>query len=196
LAQAPDSPASLAEAVDVLAVGSVEPPTLAALAARLSLHVELPCHVGPPLEGDFARVKGREQLDAGALLAALEPRAGTRRRILVGVAAEDIAIPVFTFVFGLARQGGPACVVSLARADPAFYGLPADERLRDERVVAEIRHELGHLAALEHCADRSCLISFAGSIERADARGARFCEACRARLPAWLAYQPGAPVAS
>jgi predicted Zn-dependent protease len=39
-------------------------------------------------------------------------------------------------------------------------------------------------------------MSFAGSIERADARGARFCEACRARLPAWLAYQPGAPVAS
>ena len=104
----------------------------------------------------------------------------------MGVAEADIAVPVFTFVFGLARQGGRACVVSLARADPSFYGLPADPLLRDARVVAEIRHELGHLATLEHCPDRGCLMSFAGSIERADARRRDFCGACRERLPEWL----------
>ena len=76
--------------------------------------------------------------------------------------------------------------MSLARADPSFYGLPADQDLRDERAVAEILHELGHLATLEHCPDRGCLMSFAGSIERVDARGAEFCGSCRARLPHWL----------
>jgi archaemetzincin len=182
----PTPSARLAEAIDLVPVGELAAGTLEALAARLSQSIELPCHVGPSLAaGPMAKVRGRDQLDANLLLGALEARAADRR-LLVGVAAQDIAIPVFTFVFGLARQDGPACVVSLARADPTFYGLPADPGLRDERVVAEIRHELGHLATLEHCPDRTCLMSFAGSIERADARGAFFCGSCRERLPAWL----------
>ena len=94
------------------------------------------------------RIPNRDQLDANALLEALEARAARDARLLVGVTAEDIAIPVFTFVFGLARQGGRACVVSLARTDPSFYGLPPDPALRDERAVAEVLHEMGHLATL------------------------------------------------
>ena len=184
----PTAGARLAEAIDLVPVGELPKGTLEALAARLSLKLELACHVGPSHGLPLAPIPGREQLDANALLGALEART-TDERLLVGVAAEDIAIPVFTFVFGLARQGGRACVVSLARADPEFYGLPTDPVLRDERVVAEIRHELGHLATLEHCPDRSCLMSFAGSIERADARGAEFCPSCRERLPRWLAGQ-------
>ena len=93
---------------------------------------------------------------------------------------------MFTFVFGLARQGGTACVVSLARTDPEFYGLPRDAELRDGRAVCEILHELGHLATLEHCADRGCLMSFAGNIEKVDTRGSQFCGSCAARLPHWL----------
>jgi archaemetzincin len=181
----PTAGARLAEAIDLVPVGELPKGTLEALAARLSQRVELACHVGPDLGLPLARIPGRDQLDANALLEALETR-GRDERLLLGVAGEDIAIPVFTFVFGLARQGGRACVVSLARADPTFYGLPADPQLRDERVVAEIRHELGHLAMLEHCPDRRCLMSFAGSIERADARGTEFCASCRERLPKWL----------
>jgi archaemetzincin len=181
--------AAAAEAIDMAPVGELPAHTLEALAARLSRETELPCHVAPGLDDPVAPLPGRDQLDAGALLAALEARAADGR-LLVGVAGADIAIPVFTFVFGLARQGGPACLVSLARADPSFYGLPADAGLRDARVVAEIRHELGHLASLEHCLDHGCLMSFAGSIERADARGAVFCGACRERLPGWLRGDP------
>jgi archaemetzincin len=132
------------------------------------------------------RIPNRDQLDAGALLEALEARATADAGLLVGVTGEDIAVPVFTFVFGLARQGGRACVVSLARTDPSFYGLPPDPALRDERAVAEVLHEVGHLATLEHCPDRGCLMSFAGNIERVDTRGSRFCPSCRERLPHWL----------
>jgi archaemetzincin len=182
----PTEAARLAEAIDLVATGELPSGTLEALAARLSAKLELPCHVAHSREAALPPIPGRDQLDANALLATLEARASDRR-LLVGVAGEDIAIPVFTFVFGLARQGGRACVVSLARADPSFYGLPPDSDRRDERVVAEIRHELGHLATLEHCPDRTCLMSFAGSIERADARGTEFCGSCRERLPGWLA---------
>jgi archaemetzincin len=177
--------ARLAEAVHLLPVGTVLPGALDALAARLSRRVELACHVLPPRELPVRRIPNRDQLDAGALLQALEERANDAG-LLVGVTGEDIAIPVFTFVFGLARQGGRACVVSLARTDPSFYGLPPDPALRDERAVAEVLHEMGHLATLEHCPDRGCLMSFAGNIERVDTRGSRFCSSCAQRLPHWL----------
>ena len=178
--------ARLAEAVHLLPVGTVLPGALDALAARLSRRVELACHVLPPRELPVRHLPNRDQLDAGALLETLEERATADAGLLVGVTGEDIAIPVFTFVFGLARQGGSACVVSLARTDPSFYGLPPDLALRDERAVAEVLHEMGHLATLEHCPDRGCLMSFAGNIERVDTRGSRFCWSCAQRLPHWL----------
>lgn len=178
--------ARLAEAVDLLPIGALPPGTLEHLAVRLSRRVEVVCHVLPPGDLPVRRIPRRDQLDATALLEAVEARAGSDSRLLVGVTAEDIAVPVFTFVFGLARQGGRACVVSLARTDPAFYGLPPDPVLRDERAVAEMLHEIGHLATLEHCPDRNCLMSFAGNIERADTRGSRFCASCSERLPPWL----------
>ena len=178
--------ARLAEGVDLLPVGVLAPATLEALAARLSRRVELPCHVLPPGALPVRRIPNRDQLDANALLEAVEARATSDFRLLVGVTAEDIAVPVFTFVFGLARQGGRACVVSLARTDPSFYGLPLDPALRDERAVAEVLHEMGHLATLEHCVDRGCLMSFAGNVERVDTRGSRFCPTCAGRLPPWL----------
>jgi archaemetzincin len=178
--------ARLAEAVHLLPVGTLPPGSLEALASRLSRRVELACHVLPPRELPVRRIPNRDQLDAGPLLEALEARATADSGLLVGITEEDIAIPVFTFVFGLARQGGRACVVSLARTDPSFYGLPPDPALRDERAVAEVLHEMGHLAALEHCPDRGCLMSFAGNIERVDTRGSRFCPSCAERLPHWL----------
>jgi archaemetzincin len=180
----------LAEAVELLPIGTLAPGTLAALAARLSRHLHLPCHVLPEADLPLPRLPGRGQLDAAALLESLEARARAPSRLVVGVTAEDIAIAIFTFVFGLARQGGRACLVSLARTEPAFYGLPPDQDLRDRRAVAEILHELGHLALLEHCPDRGCLMSFAGNVEKVDTRGARFCAACTPRLPGWLRGQP------
>jgi archaemetzincin len=186
--------ARLADALELLPVGELALGALQAVAARLSRHVELPVHVLAPAALDLARIAGRGQIDASRLLEALEARARVPSRLLVGVTGEDIAIPVFTFVFGLARQGGRACVVSLARTDPAFYGLPADLELRDERAVREVLHELGHLAELEHCPDRACLMSFAGNVEKVDTRGGRFCAACSGRLPRWLRKgRPPAP---
>ncbi len=87
-------------------------------------------------------------------------------------------------------------LVSVVRANPEFYGLPADAVLRDVRTVDEIRHELGHLVGLEHCPDHTCLMSYAGSVERADARGGRFCANCVRRLPLWLSGGPASEPAA
>jgi archaemetzincin len=187
-------PAAQAEAIDLLPLGSLAGPALGAIAARLSRDVTIPCRAVPPRPGLVPpRLPPRDQLDAGGLLRMLEAGPGSEGRLLVAVTAEDITIPIFTFVFGLGRQGGRVALVSLARADPTFYGLPPDPVLRDTRTVGEIRHELGHVAGLDHCPDHTCLMSFAGSIERVDARGSRFCRGCAARLPPWL-RGPSGPV--
>ncbi len=181
--------ARFAEAVQLQPIGANAAKILPALASRLSRQIRLPCQLRPAEGLALPRLPSRDQLDAAALLELLESLAAAPH-LLVGVTAEDIAIPIFTFVFGLARQGGRACVVSLARTDPGFYGLPPDDELRDSRMVSEILHELGHLASLDHCPDRGCLMSFAGTIEKVDARGPRFCARCAGRLPAWLRSPP------
>jgi archaemetzincin len=132
-----------------------------------------------------ARLPDREQLDADALLRNLEARAPADV-VLVGVTPFDVGVPIFTFVFGRARQGGSAAVVSLARLDPSFYGLPADPEKATRRAVDEILHELGHVAGLRHCEDSSCLMRFVASVDQIDVRGSAFCTPCAARLPHWL----------
>jgi len=156
------------------------------LAARVSRRVSVPCRVDPALpEPRGARLPDREQLDADALLTNLEGRAAADV-VLVGVTPLDMGVPIFTFVFGRARQGGSAAVVSLARLDPSFYGLPADPEKTTRRAVDEILHELGHVAALRHCEDSSCLMRFVASVDQIDVRGSAFCPSCTARLPRWL----------
>lgn len=172
--------------VHLVPLGVLAPGLEQDLVSRVSRRIAAPCRAQPPLPfTEIPTVPGRTQADADCLLARLET-AGRAGVVLVGVAALDVAIPIFNFVFGRARQGGDACLISLARLEPAFYGLPPDSRLVAERAVAEVLHELGHVAGLTHCRDFACLMHFAASVEAIDVRGSSFCSACALQLPAWL----------
>lgn len=175
------------ETVHLLPVAPLPRALAEVLASRLSRHLSASCRVveaaAPP---ELVRLPRRDQVDADALLRSLEARFTPSEAVLVGLTAFDLGIPIFTFVFGRARQGGRTALVSLARLDPVFYGLPADPELLARRAVDEAVHELGHLASLAHCPDASCIMSFAGSVEKVDVRGSAFCDGCRERLPRWL----------
>jgi archaemetzincin len=165
------------------------------LLAELSRHTELPCRRLPPPAGEPPlQVPGRSQIDADRLLARAEADAAAGAPRVV-VAGQDFGVPLFTFVFGRARLGGGAAVVSLARLRPEFYGLPPDPELLARRAAAEILHELGHVAGRAHCENRSCLMSFAAGVEAADLRGLDFCAACATALPHGLA-RPRGPFAA
>jgi archaemetzincin len=179
-------PARPVRALHLVPVGPLPRATAEDLAARLSLRVSVPCHIAPELpEAGVPRLAGRGQLDADALLRDLEARASPDG-VSIGITALDAAIPIFTFVFGRARQGGAAAVVSLARLEPGFYGLPADPERLGLRGVNEVLHELGHVASLRHCEDAACLMHFAASVDQVDVRGSTFCPFCTERLPPWI----------
>ncbi|MEJ2484050.1 MAG: archaemetzincin family Zn-dependent metalloprotease [Gemmatimonadota bacterium] len=132
----------------------------------------------------------REQYHATLLLAELLrhiPRAGDR---IVGITAEDLFIPVLTFVFGQAQLGGPAAVVSAMRLHTEFYGLPADDRLLVDRAVKEVVHELGHGFGLVHCPDRNCVMSSSTYVEDVDLKGEEYCVACSALLTNSVSERP------
>ncbi len=101
---------------------------------------------------------------------------------LIAITELDLFAPGLNFVFGQAVLDGRQAIVSVARLRPEFYGQAPDTKLFLSRVRKEVTHEMGHLYGLEHCPDRSCVMSFSNSIVEVDAKGEEFCPRCRAYL--------------
>jgi hypothetical protein len=57
---------------------------------------------------------------------------------LLGVAAVDLFVPIFTVVFGEAQVGGACALASFYRLSEEHYGLPPDESKLRERLAKEI----------------------------------------------------------
>ena len=177
-----------AHSLNIVRIGGVPAGLAETLVMRLSRRVALPCRVAATdLQGELPWLAERpNQVDADALLRRLEEEARGGGAFLVGLAAVDLAIPIFTFVFGRARHRGSAAIVSVHRLAPEFYGLPPDLEVTLRRATDEVVHEVGHLAGLRHCHDHACIMHFAASVEAVDLRGPAFCPACRSDLPAHL----------
>jgi predicted Zn-dependent protease len=182
--------------VEILPVDPLEDGFASAVAARVSAHIEAPCRRGDrPEAGRLLRwlPDRADQADADSLLLALEAMDSGDGTVLVGLTGADLAIPIFTFVFGRARHHGRAAVVSIARLRPEYYGLSADPDLLLRRAVDEVRHELGHVGGLHHCDNPACLLRFAATVEALDLRGGSLCPSCASALPPGLRAPAGPP---
>lgn len=165
----------------VVSFGPVAPDLLDAVAEPVWRSFDLEVHrqAERPLP-DEAWDGRRQQYSSEKLLRALlagERNAGDR---ILGVTSADLCIPMLSFVFGQAQLKGTAAVVSTARLDPAFYGLPTRADLVRRRFVAEVIHEVGHTVGLVHCGDRSCPMSLATAVEAIDQKGEELCDGCAA----------------
>lgn len=101
---------------------------------------------------------------------------------MIGIASFDLFIPILTFVFGEAQLEGNVGIVSFARLQQEFYGLPPNQALLQRRLVKEVKHELGHTFGLIHCSLRECVMSVANNIADVDSKGFTFCDGCRELL--------------
>jgi archaemetzincin len=132
------------------------------------------------IDPEFAFDPARGQYHSTAILRHLAGVAGGDR--LLGVAAVDLYVPIFTFVYGEAQLGGPAALVSTHRLRPEFYGEAANGEVVAGRLLKESLHELGHTYGLRHCQDWSCPMATSTAIERLDWKGERYCDACWGQL--------------
>jgi archaemetzincin len=122
----------------------------------------------------------RGQYDAGGILSGYEKKSTDGRTMLI--TSVDLFIPIFTFVFGLAKLDGNTGIVSTHRLRPEFYGLPQDERLLKTRLLKEVVHELGHLLNLRHCYNYYCVMASSNTADDLDVKGDRFCTLCHNKM--------------
>ena len=149
------------------------------LAASLVRAFRMPCQIRPDtLDVAFAFDQRRGQYHSTAILQQLERLSDPGARVL-GVALADLYVPVLTFVFGEAQLDGACAVVSTARLDEAFYGLPGRQEMLRERLYKTAAHELGHTFGLRHCADWRCVMTSSHAVERLDVKTSEFCGRCR-----------------
>jgi len=131
---------------------------------------------------EYALDENRLQYDAARILATLEcePLPGSDK--VIAILDLDIFVPIFTHVFGEAKQGGKVGLVSLHRLKANTAGAPVPTALFLERASKVALHELGHLFGLVHCMDKKCLMHFSENLKDLDRSPPYFCRYCETDL--------------
>jgi archaemetzincin len=171
---------SVSQRVGVIPIGEIPHIVPKVVAAHISGFLELKASVLRPLPNPaYALDKQRLQFNAGVILTELESRLFEDFDKIVAIVGVDLFIPIFTHVFGEARQGGRIALVSLFRLgnDPGDTDQPAPKGL--ERAAKVALHELGHLFDLTHCDNEKCLMHFSGDLEALDRLPFSLCRYCR-----------------
>jgi len=166
--------------IELVAVGGGVPPRrLDALAVDLARIFQVACQIRAGSIGvEAALDPARQQYHSTAILDKLRAHAPANGSRLVGVAAVDLFVPIFTFVFGEAEVDGRCALASTYRLEEEHYGLPADEEKLRQRLTKEAVHELGHTFGLRHCDRWQCVMASSHSVERVDLKSENFCDDC------------------
>jgi len=167
------------KSVGVIPVGDVPESTLQIIADNITGRFKLTTQILPPLEQpEYAFDERRLQYNAGIIIEAMEAMQFGNHDKVIGVLNNDLFIPIFTHVFGEARQGGKCGLVSLFRLMKNSDGSTPPKSLVLERVAKVALHELGHLLDLLHCEHKKCLMHFSGGVDEVDNMSLELCEYC------------------
>jgi archaemetzincin len=162
-----------------------EAPVFAAkvIAGHVAGYLNLGAEILAPIENPFHAFDAKRcQYNAGIILKSLEDLDAGPFEKVIAVMDVDLFVPIFTHVFGEARQGGRFAVVSLFRLKKEVDGFRPPFTLVCERAAKTAIHELGHLFDLSHCDDEHCLMHFSGDLRQLDRISFRFCRYCTAFL--------------
>ncbi|MFO7838188.1 MAG: zinc metallopeptidase [Desulfosalsimonadaceae bacterium] len=167
-------------AIGVLALGEGVPElVLKVIAAHIEGYLNLStiCLESLPLPVSCLDER-RLQYDAGKLLQYLEAQRFDGCIKILAVLGDDLFVPIFTHVFGEARQGGGHALVSIHRLFQNESGTPCPEPLAYERAAKVALHETCHLFDLLHCRDQGCLMHFSDDLAALDVLPINFCPYC------------------
>jgi archaemetzincin len=165
--------------ISLLPIGRLPSITPKSIAAHISGYLDLPVDILPPVKDPtHALDKKRMQYDAGILLKELESGPRFDGLKVIGVLEVDLFVPILTYVFGEAKQGGRFALVSTYRIKRNADGSAAPESTVLERAAKVALHELGHLFDLHHCMDKGCLMHFSGGLCELDETPLYFCRYC------------------
>jgi archaemetzincin len=133
---------------------------------------------GPQLDHKSFYDDKRLQYYSSAILEFLEKNMPPSSEKVLAITGLDLFIPILTFVFGEAMLGGSCAIASSFRLDNAYYGLPENPALLEDRLFKEAIHELGHTYGLVHCRNPYCVMTSSTYVEEIDLKKNEFCGTC------------------
>jgi len=170
---------SIKRTICVVPIGRVAEIVPKAIAANILGYLHIDTDIAPSLEyPQYAFDESRIQYNAGAILRAFESMPFHNYEKVIGILDLDLFIPIFSYVFGEARQAGKYALVSLYRLQKNLDGSTPSMSLLLERAAKVALHELGHLFNLVHCEDERCLMHFSEGLRDLDNAPFYFCRYC------------------
>ncbi len=165
--------------VGVVPLGEVPEIILKVIAGHITGCFKLATKILPPLkQPEYALDERRLQYNAAIIIETFESMQFSDNDKVIAVLNHDLFIPIFTHVFGEARQGGKCGLVSLFRLMKNPDGSTPPKSIIHERAAKVAIHELGHLLDLLHCEHKKCLMHFSGGIDEVDEMSFDLCEYC------------------
>jgi archaemetzincin len=166
--------------IGVVPIGEIDAIFPKVIAAHISGFLNIEPVVLAPLDSpSYAFDRERLQYNVAIILDRLDSRPVKGAEKIVGILSVDLFLPIFTHVFGEAKQGGNIALVSTFRlgGSPSDHSTPSSMVL--ERTAKVALHEACHLYGLTHCENRHCLMHFSGNLEELDDTPFFFCRYCR-----------------
>ncbi len=165
--------------IALLPIGEIPEIRIKSVAAHIEGYFNLCTEILPPLANPlYAFHKKRLQYSAAAIIDKMAPEVPEDYEKIIGLVDVDIFVPILTYVFGEAQQGGRCAVVSFHRLKKNSDGSSPTEAQVLERSAKIALHELGHLFGLYHCTDDKCLMHFCGDLDELDKTPLSLCRYC------------------
>ncbi|MBW1864133.1 MAG: zinc metallopeptidase [Deltaproteobacteria bacterium] len=166
--------------IGVIPIGDIPDIAPKVIAAHISGYLDLQTTLLESMKNpSYALDRQRLQYDVGPILQHLESRLFTSVDKVVGILDVDLFVPVFTHVFGEARQGGRVALISIFRLRENSMDTISNSAIALERAAKVALHELCHLYDLTHCESSQCLMYFSGSLSDLDQSSFNLCRYCK-----------------